>query len=51
MKTTNFDIYLQQQLKDRQFAERFRNAGKNWDIALKLAALDKQHRKKLFTAT
>jgi DNA-binding XRE family transcriptional regulator len=42
MKATNFDIYLKQQLKDRQFAERFRNAGEAWDVALKLAALRKQ---------
>jgi len=27
IKATNFDIYLKQQLKDRQFTERLRKAG------------------------
>jgi transcriptional regulator with XRE-family HTH domain len=39
LKATNFDLYLEQQLKDRAFAERFRQAGEAWDVALQLAAL------------
>jgi transcriptional regulator with XRE-family HTH domain len=38
---TNFDIYLEQQLKDPVFAERFKKAGEAWDVALKLASLRK----------
>jgi len=36
---TNFDIYLEEQLKDRAFAERFKKAGEAWDIAIQLSAL------------
>jgi DNA-binding XRE family transcriptional regulator len=36
---TNFDIYLEEQLKDRVFAERFKKAGEAWDIAIQLSAL------------
>ncbi len=39
MKKTNFDIYLEEQLKDPDFAERFEKAGEAWDVALQLAAL------------
>jgi transcriptional regulator with XRE-family HTH domain len=39
MKKTNFDNYLAEQLKDEAFAERFRQAGEAWDVALQLAAL------------
>src|SRR5437899_602592 len=39
MKKTNFDRYLEEQLKDPDFAERFERAGEAWDIALKLVAL------------
>ena len=39
---TNFDSYLQKQLKDPAFAKRFRQAGAAWDIALQLAALRKK---------
>ena len=43
MKTkTNFDKYLEEQLKDRDFAARFKKAGEAWDVALKLAALRKE---------
>jgi len=42
MKKTNFDVYLQEQLKDKAFANRFEQAGEAWDIALQLAALRKQ---------
>ena len=39
MKKTNFDRYLQKQLQDPTFADRFRKAGEAWDIALQIAAL------------
>ena len=39
MKKTNFDLYLEEQLKDPVFAERFARAGEAWDVALQLAAL------------
>jgi len=39
MKKTNFDLYLEKQLKDPVFAERFEEAGEAWDVALQLAAL------------
>ena len=32
MKKTNFDLYLEQQLKDSRFAERFKRAGIAWDV-------------------
>ena len=42
MKKTNFDSYLEDQLKDPDFAERFERAGEAWDVALQLAALRKK---------
>jgi len=39
---TNFDLYLEDQLKNKDFAARFEKAGEAWDIALKLAALRKE---------
>jgi transcriptional regulator with XRE-family HTH domain len=39
MTRTNFDRYLDAQLRDPVFAERFRKAGEAWDVALQLAAL------------
>ena len=42
MKKTNFDIYLEEQLKDKTFAERFEQAGNAWDVALQLASLRKK---------
>ena len=39
MKQTNFDRYLNEQLKDSEFARRFERAGEAWDVALQLAAL------------
>src|SRR5258707_6664992 len=36
---TNFDFYLEEQLKDPSFAERFERAGEAWDVALQIAAL------------
>ena len=38
---TNFDLYLEEQLKDPNFAERFKKAGRAWDVALRLASLRK----------
>jgi len=42
MKKTNFDLYLEEQLRDPDFAERFKQAGEAWDVALQLAALREQ---------
>lgn len=39
MKKTNFDLYLEEQLKDPDFAERFEQAGEAWDVALQIAEL------------
>src|SRR6184192_70786 len=39
MSKTNFDIFLEEQLNDPDFAERFQRAGEAWDVALQLAAL------------
>ena len=39
MSKTNFDLYLEEQLKDPAFAERFEKAGEGWDVALRIAAL------------
>jgi len=57
MKKTNFDLYLEEQLKDPVFAERFEAAGEAWDVALQIAALrekaglsQKQLAKKLHTS-
>lgn len=36
---TNFDLYLEEQLKDKEFAERFRKAGEAWDVSIQLAQL------------
>jgi ribosome-binding protein aMBF1 (putative translation factor) len=41
MKKTNFDAYLDEQMKDSAFAEKFENAGEAWNIALQIAALRK----------
>src|SRR5437588_13042376 len=42
MRKTNFDRYLEEQLKDQDFAARFARAGEAWDVALQLASLRKQ---------
>lgn len=42
MKKTNFDKYLEAQLKDPAFAARFERAGEAWDVALQIAALRTQ---------
>ncbi len=39
MSKTDFDIFLEEQLRDPDFAERFKRAGEAWDVALQLAAL------------
>jgi DNA-binding XRE family transcriptional regulator len=39
MKKTNFDTYLEEQLKDPEFAKRFKNAGEAWEVALQIAQL------------
>jgi len=39
LKKTNFDLYLEEQLQDPVFAERFERAGEAWDVALQIAAL------------
>ena len=41
-KQTNFDRYLQDQLRDPDFAARFKKAGEAWDLAIKLAGLRKE---------
>lgn len=38
-RKTNFDKYLEEQLKDPKFAERFQEAGEAWDVAVQIAAL------------
>ena len=40
-RRTNFDLYLEEQLRDPDFAKRFEKAGGAWDVALKLASLRK----------
>lgn len=37
----NFNLYLEEQLKDADFVERFRKAGEASDVAHKLASLRK----------
>jgi ribosome-binding protein aMBF1 (putative translation factor) len=41
-RRTNFDLYLEEQLKDGGFADRFKKAGEAWDVALQLASLRKK---------
>jgi|SRR6266850_1738042 len=42
MKKTNFDRYIEKQMKAPAFAARFEQAGEAWDVALQLAALRQQ---------
>lgn len=42
MKKTNFDRYLEEQMKDPAFASRFERAGEAWDVAMQLTALRQQ---------
>jgi transcriptional regulator with XRE-family HTH domain len=39
---TNFDRYLDDQLRDPDFAARFKDAGEAWDVAMQIAALRKE---------
>ena len=39
MSKTNFDVFLEEQLRDPDFAQRFERAGEGWDVALQIAAL------------
>jgi transcriptional regulator with XRE-family HTH domain len=41
-KKTNFDRYLEEQLKDPDFAHKFKTAGKAWEVAIQLASLRKE---------
>lgn len=41
-RKTNFDRYLEDQLKDKDFAARFKKAGEAWNVAIQLAALRKE---------
>jgi len=42
MKRTNFDRYLENQLKDTEFAERFKAAGEAWEVSLQVTRLREQ---------
>jgi transcriptional regulator with XRE-family HTH domain len=39
MSKTNFDLFLEEQLRDPDFAERFKRAGEAWNVALQIAHL------------
>lgn len=41
-KKTNFDRYLEEQMRDPVFAKRFEEAGEAWDVAVQIAALRQQ---------
>jgi transcriptional regulator with XRE-family HTH domain len=42
MKKTNFDTYLDEQMRDPVFAALFEQAGDAWDVALQITALRKK---------
>ncbi len=42
MKKTNFDLYLEERLKDPGFAQKFIKAGEAWDVAIQLVSLRKK---------
>ena len=42
MSKTNFDRFWDKQLRDPDFAERFKQHGEAWDVALQLTALREQ---------
>jgi transcriptional regulator with XRE-family HTH domain len=42
MSKTDFDLFLEEQLKDPDFVERYERAGEAWDVALQLTALREQ---------
>jgi DNA-binding XRE family transcriptional regulator len=41
-RKTNFDLYLEDQIKDPNFTVRFKKAGQAWEVAMQLAALRKE---------
>ena len=41
-RKTNFDRYLEEQMKDPDFARRYQKAGEAWEVALQLAVLRKK---------
>jgi transcriptional regulator with XRE-family HTH domain len=42
MKKTNFDQYLEQQLRDPEIASLLERSGEAWDVALQIAELRRQ---------
>jgi transcriptional regulator with XRE-family HTH domain len=42
MNKTNFDHYLEGQLRNPGFAERFKTAGEAWDVSLQITRLREQ---------
>jgi len=42
MNKTNFDLYLDEQMRDPVFAGLFEQAGEAWDVALQITALRKK---------
>ena len=43
-RRTNFDVYLNDQLRNPDFAGRFKKAGESWEGAIQLAELRKKSR-------
>jgi hypothetical protein len=41
MRKSNFNLYLEEQQKDKDFAERFKKAGKVWDLAIRAVSLSR----------
>jgi hypothetical protein len=41
MRKSNFNLYLEEQQKDKDFAERFKKAGKVWGLAIRAASLSR----------
>jgi len=39
IKKTNFDLHLEEQLRNPDFAERFKQSDEAWDVALQISAL------------
>jgi hypothetical protein len=42
MRKTNFDVFLEEQLRDPDFAERFKQAGEAWVCPLAFSAVTMQ---------
>lgn len=36
---TNFDLFLEEQMRDPDFVERFERAGEAWDVAIQIVAM------------